>query len=179
MNEKCPTRGEAMRRASRTTGRSALAAAVVMVIALGAFLGTAKPALAAPVQRAGVQGASAGSATIHLSVAAINEERCVIANESNSPVCESSDPVLVVDSTNTGDTKACTFTWKMYWDDGSTETVTRDGADGPRFIFKAVHLYREPRETTRYIVRWRAESVTGGCEIGSGENDFILDVPLR
>jgi hypothetical protein len=54
-----------------------------------------------------------------------------------------------------GDTEHCTFTWKMYWGDGTTEIVTNDGApaDEPT-IFKAVHHYREPRETTIYKVFW-------------------------
>jgi len=43
----------------------------------------------------------------------------------------------------------------MYWGDGTTEIVTNDGApaDEPT-IFKAVHHYREPRETTIYKVFW-------------------------
>lgn len=49
-------------RGARTTARSALAAVAVMVMALAAFLGITKPALAAPVSRTSEQGANLGTA---------------------------------------------------------------------------------------------------------------------
>jgi hypothetical protein len=153
--------------AARRGVRLTLAAVGVTVMALTAFLGTTKPALAAPVS-------GAGAASAHLSLGVAGDGICVISGE--SPACSSSDTELVVDSVNTGDTEACTFTWKMYWGDGKTQIVTRDGGTADeRFIFKALHHYRETRETKIYIVRWDAVSVTGGCQIGSDWNEFILE----
>jgi hypothetical protein len=171
-----------MGRASRTTARSALAAVAVMVTALAAFLATTQPALAAPVSRTGEQGTNARTAVATARLSSGEPfKMCVITSE--SPPCLSTDPELEVYSTNTGDTAACTFTWKMYWDDGTTQIVTRDGADGTNLIFKARHHYREPREKKTYIVsflvRWHAVSVTGGCTIGSGDNVFQLAVLHR
>lgn len=155
------------RPAARRGARLTLTAVAVTVMGLAAFLGTAKPALAAPVSGAGV-------ASAHLSLAPADDELCKISGE--SPVCASTDPELVVDSVNTGDTEACTFTWEMNWGDGETQIVTRDGGPADeRFIFKAAHHYREHRETRIYIVSWKAVSVTGGCQIGSDWNEFILD----
>jgi hypothetical protein len=139
---------------------------------LAAFLGTAQPGFAAPV------GAKAGPGTIRLS-AAFKDTPCIINSESDD-ACDSTDRMLIVDSVNHGDTEDCTFTWKMYWGDETTEIVTRDGgeADQPT-IFKALHFYKRPRETTIYQVYWDAVSVTGGCSIGSGHGDFVLVVPPR
>jgi hypothetical protein len=171
MNEKSPTRAAAMGRANRTTAKSALAAAVVMVMALAAFLGTTKPALAATASRTAGQGANA--ATARLSSVAGNPE-CIISSAHNE--CASTNRELYVDSGNPGNTDDCTFTWKMYWGDGTTETVTDPGGDSP-FLPKALHFYKEPKETTTYYVNWDAVSVTGGCGIESGYGYFILVVP--
>jgi hypothetical protein len=176
MNKKSSTKGEVMGRASRTTARSALAAVVVMVMALAAFLGTTEPGLAATVSRAGEQGANTGTATVRLSPEVAGDRICVISGTSNE--CDSTNRELIVDSTNTGDTEDCTFTWKIYWGDGQTETVTDDGGDLPT-LFKALHYYKEPQETTTYQVYWDAVSHTGNCFIGSGYGYFILVVPPR
>lgn len=149
-----------------------------MVMALAAFLGTTEPALAAPVSRTGEQSANAGTATAHLSSAAFSDKICEINSNPPDDMCVSTNPYLKVYTTNTGDTAACTFTWKIYWNDGTTQIVTRDGGDEP-LIFKAAHHYREPRKTTPYTVRWNAVSVTGGCIIGSGHGNFILVVERR
>lgn len=176
MNEKSSTREEAMGRANRTTARSALAAVVVMLMALAAFLGTTEPSLAATASRTGEQGATAGTATARLSPAVAGDPICIISSASNE--CDSTNRELIVDSGNTGNTEGCTFTWKMYWGDGQTETVTDEGGDSPTLI-KAIHYYKEPQETTIYYVNWDAVSSTGGCYIESGYGYFILVVPPR
>jgi hypothetical protein len=152
-----PDRGQEPK--MKAMGRPALAAAAGMVMAMAAFLGTAQPGFAAP-----------GAASFKITPCAINSE--------SDDACDSTDRMLIVDSVNHGDTDACTFTWKMYWGDGKTEIVTDDGGDQP-LIFKALHFYKEPRETTIYQVYWDAISVTGGCSIGSGYGDFVLVVPPR
>jgi hypothetical protein len=167
MNENSATvttkRANAKGRTSRIRARSALAAVAVMVTALAAFLGTAQP----------------GFAAVHQSSAVAGQGICIISARS-ADGCDSTDRELIVDSTNTGDTEACTFTWKIYWGDGTTQMVTDDGApaDLPTLV-KAIHFYKEPRETTMYDVYWDAVSVTGGCYIGSGNSYFILVVPPR
>jgi hypothetical protein len=62
--------GPFLRRGTRRTARSALAAVAVMVMALAAFLGIAKPALAALGSGTGEQGANAGTTAARLLSAA-------------------------------------------------------------------------------------------------------------
>lgn len=164
-----------MGRASRATARSALAAVAVMVMALAAFLGTTKPALAAPVSGTGEQGANVRVTTAHPSAA--DDEPCDL--NAGGPVCASTIPVVNVFYKNYGNTKGCTFTWKVYWGDDSWARVKVDGHTDPGNYFLVAHHYHEPRETKTYEVRWQAESVTGDCRIFSGSDGFILDVPTR
>jgi hypothetical protein len=171
-------KGKAMGRMSRTTKRPALKAVLVLAMALAALLGTAVPGFAAPVSHTGERGTGARTAT--MSPAAVAGNRICIISAASTDGCDSTYRELIVDSTNQGDTEGCTFTWKMYWGDGTTETVTDDGgpAELPTIV-KAIHFYKEPAETTIYDVYWDAVSVTGGCYIGSGYGYFILVVPPR
>jgi hypothetical protein len=168
-----------MGRASRTMARSALAAVAVMVMALGAFLGTTEPGLAATVSHTAEQGANAGTATARLSSAAVSDKICHVSgiDKPASLYCESTNRFLVVDTVNNGDTEDCTFTWEMYWGDGTKEKVTWNGGPADeRLIFKASHTYREPRESKQYHVDAFGLSATGGCDIGSNTYYFTLHV---
>jgi hypothetical protein len=164
---------------ARTTARSALAAVVVVMgVALAAFQGTTEPVLAASVSGASQQGINAGTATARLSSAAVAGSPICVISAASTDACDSTNPELILDSGNNGNTEGCKFTWRIYWGVGEPELVTDDGGPASEpTIIKAIHFYQEPKETTIYNVYWDAVSSTGGCYINSGSGTFVLVVP--
>jgi hypothetical protein len=169
-------RGEAMGRANRTTARSALAAVVVMVMALAAFLGTTEPGLAATVSGAGEHAivySSGGSAVLPSAVsgaADASETSVPCFNgprdqfpwpKTVGPECESTDPRVTVADYGTNDLDCWVQTTVFWTDPGKAHVgpVYPNGARGV-LVYETSHVYSLPGV---YYLAVVTEGVAGNC----------------
>jgi Domain of unknown function (DUF1906) len=91
----------------------------------------------------------------------------------SEPQCQSTDPVLTVDWTGSGDTSGCTFTWSINWDNGgAAQQITVSGEPQSGDYFFAAHTYHD---AGTYSVTASDVSVTGGCTIDPGDYTFTLE----
>lgn len=128
-----------------------------------------------PTAQAATFGAnSAGTVAAPHAADAPSSTPCVVSVDADE--CESTDPDLTVDVSNTGDTSACTFTFSVNWGDGSpAQQATFNGAPQSGDYFLADHTYHAA-QTQTYNVTATSVSVTGDCTSGDGEYAFTLDV---
>ena len=80
-----------------------------------------------PTAQAAVFGAnSAGTVVAPHAVDAPSSTPCVVSVDADQ--CESTNPNLTIDITDTGDTSGCTFTFSINWGDGSpAQQATANG----------------------------------------------------
>jgi hypothetical protein len=152
-----------------TTAIAVISSALVMVISVSG------PALAAPRDRLRISGIG-GSAIVSawMKATTSSSKPCVVS--AAAPTCESSDPVLQDDLTNSGDTSGCTFTWSFDWGDGTKpQQVTASGEPTAGTYPLASHTYRSAATKT-FTITVSAVSVTGDCTISGGTLTFTLIV---
>jgi hypothetical protein len=94
--------------------------------------------------------------------------QCVLL-EPDQTYCRSSDPTVILQAENNGDTSDCTFSTQIEWSDGSpVQTVQYQGADNvPETI--ASHTYEEPGG---YGITATPTVVSGSCTAIDGEYTF-------
>jgi cell division septation protein DedD len=94
--------------------------------------------------------------------------QCVLL-EPDQTYCRSSDPTVVLQAENNGDTSDCTFSDQIEWSDGSPlQTVQYQGADNlPETI--ATHTYENPGG---YGITVTPTVVSGSCTAIAGEYTF-------
>jgi hypothetical protein len=94
--------------------------------------------------------------------------QCVLL-EPDQTYCRSSDPTVVLQAENNGDTSDCTFSTQISWSDGSpVQTVQYQGADNvPETI--ASHTYANPGG---YGISATPTVVSGSCTAFVGEYTF-------
>jgi hypothetical protein len=94
--------------------------------------------------------------------------QCVLL-EPDQTYCRSSDPTVILQVENNGDTSDCTFSTQIAWSDGSPlQTVQYQGADNvPETI--ARHTYENPGG---YGISATPTVVSGSCTAFAGEYTF-------
>jgi hypothetical protein len=94
--------------------------------------------------------------------------QCVLL-EPNQTYCRSSDPTVILEVNNVGDTSACTFSDTIEWSDGSPQqTVEFQGADNvPEAV--ASHTYQQPGA---YGITGNLSVVNGDCTTQVGSYTF-------
>ncbi len=94
--------------------------------------------------------------------------QCVLL-EPDQTYCRSSDPTVVLEAENIGDTSDCTFSDQISWGDGSPlQTVQIQGADNvPEVV--ASHTYQE---LGAYGITLTPTVVSGSCTAIDGEYTF-------
>lgn len=94
--------------------------------------------------------------------------QCVLL-EPDQTYCRSSDPTVILQAENNGDTSDCTFSTQIEWSDGSpVQTVQYQGADNvPETI--ASHTYENPGG---YGITATPTVVSGSCTAIDGEYTF-------
>ena len=94
--------------------------------------------------------------------------QCVLL-EPDQTYCRSSDPTVILEAENNGDTSDCTFSTQIEWSDGSpVQTVQYKGADNvPETI--ASHTYENPGG---YGITATPTVVSGSCTAITGEYTF-------
>lgn len=93
--------------------------------------------------------------------------QCVLL-EPGQTYCRSSDPTIILEAQNNGDTSGCTFSDKISWADGSEQTVQIQGADNvPQVV--ASHTYEK---LGGYGISDTVTVVAGDCTAIDGEYTF-------
>jgi hypothetical protein len=93
--------------------------------------------------------------------------QCVLL-EPDQTYCTSSDPSVILETENSGDTSDCTFSDQISWGDGSQQTVVLQGADNvPEVV--ANHTYAQPGA---YGVTDNPTVVSGPCTAIVGNYTF-------
>jgi hypothetical protein len=94
--------------------------------------------------------------------------QCVLL-EPDQTYCRSSDPTVVLETENVGDTSGCTFSDQISWGDGSPlQTVQYQGADNvPEVV--ANHTYEQPGA---YGITANPTVVDGACTAIVGNYTF-------
>jgi hypothetical protein len=94
--------------------------------------------------------------------------QCVLL-EPNQTYCRSSDPTVILEAENIGDTSGCTFSDQISWGDGSPQqTVQFQGADNvPEVV--ASHTYQQ---LGGYGITDTVTVVSGDCTSTPGEYTF-------
>jgi hypothetical protein len=94
--------------------------------------------------------------------------QCVLL-EPDQTYCRSSDPTVILEVENTGDTSGCTFSDQISWSDGSPQqTVVYQGADNvPEVV--ASHTYKQ---LGAYGITANVTVVDGPCTAIAGEYTF-------
>jgi hypothetical protein len=155
-----------------------LSMAVAVILSASALVvSVSGAALAAPSHGGlGIKGLGASAvASAGMSATASSSKPCVVTSE--APKCESTDPSLRVDFTNSGDTSGCTLTWSIDWDDGTKpQQVAVSGEPTSGNYPLAGHTY-ESVATRTFTITLSTVSVTGDCTIGPGVDTFTLNVP--
>lgn len=83
--------------------------------------------------------------------------------------CRSTDPTVILETENVGDTSDCTFSDTIYWSDGSpAQTVEYQGADSPTEVV-ATHTYAK---LGGYGITADPTVVSGDCTASPGEYTF-------
>lgn len=150
----------------RTSLAALMSAALIVVPSVMAVGRTAQAAVSGSE--------SAGRAATSGTAKAPPTTPCVVS--SDAPTCESTDPDLTIDVSNSGDTTSCTFTYSIDWGDGSpAQTATNDGEPASGDYYLADHTY-QTGQTQTYSPAVTLVSITGGCTSGSWSYTFTLDV---
>lgn len=98
----------------------------------------------------------------------VSSAQCVFL-EPDQTYCTSSDPTVILQGENNGDTSGCTFSTQISWSDGSPlQTVVYQGADNvPETI--ASHTYEQPGG---YGITANPTVVDGSCTATVGNYTF-------
>jgi hypothetical protein len=98
----------------------------------------------------------------------VSKTECVLVLPDQT-YCRSTDPTVMLEAENTGDTAGCTFSDTIYWSDGSPpQTVEFQGSDDPT-EFVATHTYAQ---LGAYGITADATVVSGDCTSSPGEYTF-------
>jgi lysophospholipase L1-like esterase len=87
--------------------------------------------------------------------------------------CQSTDPGVKVYANYTGNTSACTFTWKTNWGDGSKVKTIVQAAPPDGEVFLAGHTYGTRKQKT-YAITVRGTVTGAGCFVTPGTLSFTL-----
>jgi len=99
--------------------------------------------------------------------ASVPSAQCVLL-EPDQTYCRSSDPTVILEAENTGDTSDCTFSDQISWADGSEQTVQLQGADNvPQVV--ATHTYEQ---LGGYGITDVVTVLSGDCTASDGEYTF-------